>query len=238
MTTPSASPASAATGAATTGPARPDARMLERRRHAMVLELFASRRVRNARILGALRRVPREVFLPEARWNDAYDLDAGWPSIASMAMMLEAARLERWHRVLEAGTGDGYGTALLLELGTEVFSIDTDAGSVRSAAGCLMRLGYEPAHLRDHDPREGWPEHGPFDAIVIPDVVDEVPTGVVAQLAPGGRLVAWMRRDDGPARLVVYARSESEDEFDLDYAVWHRVVPTTEHEGDDARGRP
>lgn len=217
-----------------TGPARPDARSLERRRHAMVLELFASRWVRNARILGALRRVPREEFLPEDRWDEAYDLDAGAPSIAALATMLEAARLERWHRVLEAGTGDGYGTALLLELGAEVFSIDADGDAVRRAAGRLMRQGYEHAHLRDLDPRGGWPEHGPFDAIVIPDIVDDVSTGLVAQLAPGGRLVAWMRRGDGPARLVVYARSESEDAFDLDYAVWHRVGPSVGHE---ARGR-
>lgn len=222
---------------ASTTSTRPDARALERRRHAMVLELFASRRVRNARILGALRRIPREEFLPTERWSDAYELDAGWPSLASLAMMLDAAGLERWHRVLEAGTGDGYGTALLLELGTEVFSIDRDTDRVRSAAARLLRLGYEHAHLRDLDPREGWPEHGPFDAIVIPDVVDDIATGMVAQLAPGGRLVAWMRRTDGAPRLVVYARSEDEDAFEVDYAVWHRVAAPTRRDTEEA-GRP
>ena len=144
---------------------------------------------------GALIEVPRHLFVPlqlaGAAYQDAplpigFDKTLSQPFIG--ALMLDLLELTPGTRVLEVGTGLGYQAAVMAELGAEVFSVEvveefTEAAGVRFAA-----LGYTIA-VRAGDGTRGWPEHAPFDAILVTAAAPEPPEKLVEQLAPGGRMV-------------------------------------------------
>jgi protein-L-isoaspartate(D-aspartate) O-methyltransferase len=92
-------------------------------------------------------------------------------------------------KVLEVGTGSGYQTAVLAELGAQVYTIEIIAALAAEAAGRLARLGYDGVHSRLGDGYHGWVEAAPFDAVIVTAAADEVPPPLVEQLRPGGRLV-------------------------------------------------
>jgi protein-L-isoaspartate(D-aspartate) O-methyltransferase len=161
----------------------------------MVAEQIAARDVRDPRVIAAMHVVPRHQLAPPAVRDRAYQdgpmlLDHG-QTISQpyvVAAMTEAAEVGPGARVLEIGTGSGYQTAVLCALGAEVWSVEIVEPLARAAAAALARLGYTP-HLRIGDGRAGWPEAAPFDAIVVTAAPAELPPALVAQLAPGGRLV-------------------------------------------------
>jgi len=164
-------------------------------RERMVVEQIEARGVRDAAVLSAMRRVPRHRFMPEDVRPRAY-LDGAAPighqqTISQpwiVASMTEQLELRQGARVLEVGTGSGYQAAVLAEMGAEVYSIEIVEPLAERASTILADLGYENVHVRAGDGYRGWPEAAPFDAIIVTAAPDHVPTPLVDQLAPGGRM--------------------------------------------------
>jgi len=165
-------------------------------RERMVREQIADRGVRDARVLAAMRKVPRHFFVPQDALPAAY-LDQPLPighgqTISQpyiVAFMSEALELKPQDRVLEIGTGSGYQAAVLAELAREVYSIEIVEPLGKEAAARLKDLGYERVNLRIGDGYRGWPEAAPFDAIIVTAAPDHVPPALVEQLRKGGRMV-------------------------------------------------
>jgi protein-L-isoaspartate(D-aspartate) O-methyltransferase len=162
----------------------------------MVAEQIRARGVRDPRVLEALTRVPRASFVPEAQRHEAHEdrpIPIGHGQTISqpyiVGYMTEALQLEPTHRVLEVGTGCGYQTAVLAEIGSEVFSIELIPELGERARQTLAQLHYENVHLRVGNGYEGWPEHAPYDRILVAAAADEVPPSLVEQLTDGGILV-------------------------------------------------
>lgn len=165
-------------------------------RRTMVQQQIEARGVRDPRVLEAMRAVPRHRFvLPD--WQDrAYD-DTPLPIAAGqtisqpyiVAVMTEAARLEADAVVLEVGTGSGYQAAVLSPLVRQVYSVEVVPELARTSAALLADLGYGNVTVREGDGYAGWPEHAPFDAIIVTAAPPEVPAALREQLKVGGRLV-------------------------------------------------
>jgi protein-L-isoaspartate(D-aspartate) O-methyltransferase len=162
----------------------------------MVAEQIRARGVRDDRVLDAMRRVPREQFLPPEVRVDAYGdhpVPIGHGQTISqpyiVGYMTEALRLEPAHRVLEIGAGCGYQTAVLAEIVRQVYAIELIPELAARAAQTLEALGYGNAHVRPGDGYEGWPDHAPYDRIIDAAAADAVPPALVEQLADSGILV-------------------------------------------------
>jgi S-adenosylmethionine synthetase len=148
------------------------------------------------RVMAAMARVPRHAFAPE-RYRDAayvnaplpigYDQTISQPFI--VALMTELADLDENSRVLEIGTGSGYQAAVAAELAREVYSIEIVEPLAKSAEEALRRSGYANVTVRAGDGYRGWPEHAPFDAVIVTAGAERVPPALVEQLKPGGRMV-------------------------------------------------
>lgn len=171
-------------------------------REQMVRTQIEARGVRDPRVLDAMRRVPRERFVPAAVARDAYadsPLPIGQRQTISqpyiVAFMSEAARVEPEHVVLEIGTGSGYQAAVLGELAKHVYTIEVIADLAAGATAVLQDLGYDNVTVRHGDGYLGWPEHAPFDAIVVTAAPPEVPEALRQQLQVGGRMVVPVGTD-------------------------------------------
>lgn len=163
----------------------------ERRR--MVAEQIRGRDIRDARVLTAMERVPRHLFIPEQLRHEAYDdhpVSIGHGQTISqpyiVGFMSEALELRPEHRVLEIGTGSGYQAAILGELAGEVYTIEIVDPLAESARATIARLGYKNVHVRAGNGYAGWPEHAPFDRIIVTAAPDDVPPALVEQLKVGG----------------------------------------------------
>jgi len=152
--------------------------------------------IRDPRVLAAMGAVPREHFVP-ARYRDAAYYDGALPIGADqtisqpfiVAHMSELLALSGSERVLEIGTGSGYQAALLSLLAQEVYTVERIAALAESAAARLEALGYSQVHFHAGDGSLGWPEHAPYDGILVTCGGPEIPPPLIEQLAPGGRLV-------------------------------------------------
>lgn len=166
------------------------------RQSEMVERQIHGRGIRDAEVLAALARVPREAFVPDEYQDEAFTdgpLPIGYGQTISqpyiVAAMTELLRLTHASRVLEIGTGSGYQAAILAELTAEVYSIETIPELCKQARQRLARLGYHNVQVRCGDGYGGWPEHAPYDAIIVTAAPDHIPQPLVAQLADGGRMV-------------------------------------------------
>src|SRR5208337_2506780 len=169
---------------------------LDEQRARMVDEQLRSRGIRDARVLAAMGKVPREEFIASENFNDAYGdhpvpIGAGQtvsqPYI--VAAMVEALELQPADHVLEVGTGTGYEAAILGELAAEVWTIERHEELANKAREILARLGYANVHIVYGDGSLGLPEHAPFQGILVAAAAPRIPESLVAQLADGGRLV-------------------------------------------------
>jgi protein-L-isoaspartate(D-aspartate) O-methyltransferase len=166
-------------------------------REALVREVAARGHVQSDRVLDAMRRVPRHLFVPGASLEDAYR-DAPLPigegqtisQPAVVGWMSHALELEGGERVLEIGTGSGYQAAVLAELAREVYSIEVVRSLGEAARERLRSLGHDHVHVRVGDGYAGWPDQAPFDRILLTAAPPEVPKALLDQLADGGVLVA------------------------------------------------
>ncbi len=150
----------------------------------------------DARVLAAMGKVPRHEFVPVLQRRAAYrnrPLTIGSGQTISqpyiVALMTDLLDLEPDDKVLEIGTGCGYQAAVLAELAKDVYTIEIVESLGRNAAATLKRLGYTNVHPKIGDGYKGWPEHAPFDAIIVTAAPDHVPPALIEQLKPGGRLV-------------------------------------------------
>ncbi len=165
-------------------------------RRRMVREQIVSGGVRDPRVLAAMERVPRHLFVGPGMESQAYEdrpLPIGEGQTISqpliVAMMTEALQLAGDERVLEIGTGSGYQAAILAELAREVYTIERYAGLSHRARRALYRARYENVRLRVGDGTLGWPEEAPFDGIIVTAGGPRVPLSLTEQLADGGCLV-------------------------------------------------
>ncbi|MCL6482249.1 MAG: protein-L-isoaspartate(D-aspartate) O-methyltransferase [Firmicutes bacterium] len=172
-----------------------------RQREVLVAQLASERwtggePVRNARVLEALRRVPRHRLVPPGQRRHAYEdrpLPIGYGQTISqpyvVARMTELLDPQPTDRVLEVGTGSGYQAAVLAELVAEVFTVEIIEPLGRQAEQRLHELGYTNIRVRIGDGYAGWPEQAPFDAIIVTAAPDHIPEPLLEQLKPGGRMV-------------------------------------------------
>jgi protein-L-isoaspartate(D-aspartate) O-methyltransferase len=165
-------------------------------RRAMVERDLRGRGIADDRVLEALGRVPRERFVSAEMAATAYadqPLPIGQGQTISqpyiVALMTELARPTPESRALDVGTGSGYQAAVLAELCAEVYSVEILAPLAAAADARLKHLGYRNITVRQGDGYRGWPEHAPFDLIIVAAAPDRVPPPLIDQLAPGGRLV-------------------------------------------------
>ena len=165
-------------------------------RERMVDQQIKARGVVDPRVLAAMRKVPRHLFIPPHLWDQAYNdypLPIGEDQTISqpyiVALMTELLEIRETDRVLEVGTGSGYQAAILAELAAAVLSIDRVGGLAEQARQVLDSLGYTNVQIRVGDGTLGWPEEMPFDAIIVTAGAPKVPRPLTEQLAPGGRLV-------------------------------------------------
>jgi len=170
----------------------------EHEREHMVAQQLEARGVRDPRVLDAMRRVPRHRFVPPELRDSAYEdtpLPIGERQTISqpymVALMSEVLALSRPEpRVLEIGTGSGYQTAVLAEMGAHVVSIERIPELAVRARGLLTELGYgDRVRVVVGDGTLGWPEDAPYDAIIVTAGAPQIPRPLVAQLAPDGCLV-------------------------------------------------
>jgi protein-L-isoaspartate(D-aspartate) O-methyltransferase len=184
-------------------------------REQMVERQIVGRGVLDPAVLSAMRRVPREAFVPPHLARRAYadqPLPIGEGQTISqpyiVAMMTEAVRLRPGDRVLEIGTGSGYAAAILAEIVAEVFTVERLPRLAESARLRLAHLRYTNVQVRQGDGSEGWLEHAPFDAIVVTAGGPEVPPSLLKQLAVGGRLVMPVGSSPLVQQLVRVVRTD------------------------------
>jgi protein-L-isoaspartate(D-aspartate) O-methyltransferase len=170
-------------------------RFLEARRRMLLRDLMG-RDITDLSVLRAMGRVPRQMFVRPEDEDLAYadhPLPIGYDQTISqpyiVALMTQLARARPESRALDIGTGSGYQAAVLAEICKEVYSIEIIQPLAESAARRLAELGYTNVHVRHGDGYRGWPEHAPFDVIIVAAAPDHVPQPLIEQLAPGGRLV-------------------------------------------------
>lgn len=168
----------------------------KRIREKMVATQIEARGIHDQRVLEAMRKIPRHLFVSEALQDQAYGdfpLPIGEGQTISqpyiVAEMTQALELAKDDRVLELGTGSGYQAAILAELAFRVYTIERIRELFMRARKLLDQLGYHNVVARCSDGTLGWPDESPFDAIIVTAGAPEVPEKLVQQLTMGGRLV-------------------------------------------------
>jgi len=167
---------------------------LERVRQSLLNSL--DREIADNRVVDAMRRVPREAFVPQEQYHAAYDdrpLSIGFGQTISqpfiVALMVQALELRGDEKVLELGTGSGYEAAILAELAQKVVTVECIPELAESAKQVLDKLGYSNIEVHVAGRTLGWPEGAPYDAIVVSAGAPTVPQVLVEQLTWSGRLV-------------------------------------------------
>jgi len=165
-------------------------------RERMVTDQIADRDVRDEKVLAAMRKVPRHLFVLESYLDAAYDdspLPIGYGQTISqpyiVALMTELAGVSKGAKVLEVGTGSGYQAAVLAEIVNKVYTIEIIKELGKSAQERLKRLGYTNIEVKIGDGYYGWEEYAPFDAIIVTAAAEHIPPPLIKQLKDGGKMV-------------------------------------------------
>lgn len=203
----------------------------------MIRYQLISRGIHDPAVLQAMQEVPREEFVDERMKEHAYE-DRPLPILQGqtisqpyiVAYMTEALELEAANRVLEIGTGSGYAAAVLSRIVTTVHTVERLAGLAHNARKRLNMLGYENIHVYEGDGSLGWPEHAPYDAIVVTAAAPDVPGALLEQLAIKGRLVIPVGLSTD-FQMLVRMRRISENRFSREDLCGVRFVPLIGAEG-------
>jgi protein-L-isoaspartate(D-aspartate) O-methyltransferase len=182
----------------------------------MVEHLRAHYGIKDERVLDAMNRAPRHLFVPQALQSQAYK-DNALPIAARqtisqpfiVARMTELLELKGNERVLEIGSGSGYQTSVLALVARKVFAIERIPELASDAKALLLSLGYRNISFKTADGTEGWPAYAPFDAILVAAGGPEIPKPLVEQLVLGGRMVIPIGRDQKSQILVRVTRTET-----------------------------
>ena len=203
----------------------------------MVERNIVARGVRDDLVLEAMRKVPRELFLPKILREFAYEDSslpiAGEQTISQpyiVAFMAEALMLKGGEKVLEIGAGSGYAAAVLSEIAANVYTVERLGQLADKAAAMLADLGYDNVHVLHADGTRGWPEHAPYDAIVVAAGAPQVPESLKQQLKLGGRLVIPVGTDQRSQELVRVVRV-SKNEYRSEDIADVRFVPLIGEQG-------
>lgn len=201
-------------------------------RRVMVRTQLEQRDITSPRVLEAMRTVPRHEFVPEALRERSYEdtaLPIGHGQTISqpyiVALMTQHLAPEPNDRVLEIGTGSGYQTAVLSRLVKEVYSVEIVEPLARQAAADLQRLGFNNVHVNADDGYKGWPEHAPFDSIIVTCAPDHVPQPLVEQLREGGRMAIPVGERGRVQKFYLFRKKEGQLEQQQVLAV--QFVPMT-----------
>jgi protein-L-isoaspartate(D-aspartate) O-methyltransferase len=188
-------------------------RVAERER--MVRHQIEQREVQDPNVLRAMRVVPRHAFVPDVQQAHAYEdrpLYIGYGQTISqpyiVAFMTEALRLDPNSVVLEIGTGSGYQAAVCAETARAVYTIEIVEPLATAAAKRLETLGYPNVWVRAGDGYYGWPEKGPFDAIIGTAAAEEIPAPLIEQLKKGGRMILPVGGPLGFQYLILVTKDE------------------------------
>jgi protein-L-isoaspartate(D-aspartate) O-methyltransferase len=209
----------------------------QRLREDMVEDQLAARGIRDLRVLDAMREVPRERFVPSELLHHAYadgPLPIGEGQTISqpfvVALMIEALELTAADRALDIGTGSGYAAAVKCRPAAEVYTVERHRNLADSARQRCEELGYDNIEVLYADGTLGWPEHAPYDAIVVGAGGPSVPRSLRQQLAIGGRLVIPIGASEHTQELV-RVRRRGEEDFVEDGLGGVRFVPLLGAEG-------
>lgn len=210
----------------------PQAGSFEEERMRMVKYDIEGRGIKDKRVLDAMSKIPRHLFVDDSYRRYAYSdhplpIEAGQtisqPYI--VALMTEALKLQATDRVLEIGTGSGYQAAVLGEIVKEVYSIEIKKVLAESSAKLLKELGYKNIKVKYGDGYFGWKEFAPFDAIIITAAANRVPQPLIEQLKEGGRLVVPLVEADYYQVLTVFRKKK--DNILKENMIPVRFVPMT-----------
>jgi len=205
-------------------------KMYDKMRNKMVEDQIEKRGVSDSKVLNAMRNVPRHEFVPDHLKKYAYadeplpigeDQTISQPYI--VAYMTEYLNLEAGHKVLEIGTGSGYQAAVLAEIIDTVYTIEIVDVLATKANQTLERLGYENIFVKGGDGYKGWPEHAPFDAIIITAAPTKIPQPLLQQLKIGGHMILPL--GDYSQELVLIEKRK--DDYKQEKLLPVRFVPMT-----------
>ena len=210
---------------------------MEDRRKRMVANQIEGRGLRDPAVLAAMGTVPREAFVSEQYRDYAYD-DGPLPILEGqtisqpyvVALMIEMLKLKPGDRVLEIGTGSGYAAAVLSRIAGEVYTVERLETLVHFARKNLAHLAYDNVQVHYGDGTLGWPEHAPYDGIIVAAGGPKVPQALKDQLLHGGRLVLPVGKEQRSQRLVRLTRL-SDNEFEREELSHVRFVPLIGKQG-------
>jgi len=204
---------------------------MNRERQAMIEMLRSVYRIEDQRVLEAMQKVRRHLYIPEEyRVQDSpygdhpcaigYNQTISQPYI--VAYMTQWLNIQPGEKVLEIGTGSGYQAAILAEMGAEVYSIEIIPELAEHAKKALRSEGYDRVHIRTGDGYKGWPEQAPFDAVIAACAPQELPEALVNQLQENGRMILPLG-EQFSQRLIILRKKEGRVQMENDLPV--RFVP-------------
>jgi len=204
-------------------------------RERMVKKQIRARGVSDAKVLAAMEKVERHLFVPEGYLYKAYDdgpLPIGEGQTISqpyiVAFMTEVLKLDGSEKVLEVGTGSGYQAAILAELTKEVYSIEVIKILGERSKKLLEKLGYKNLHVKVGDGYKGWKEHAPFDAIIVTCAPTHVPEALKEQLAEGGIMIIPVGQRHAQELVLL---TKKKGKLTKKGVISVRFVPMTDGEG-------
>ncbi len=198
-----------------------------------LVETLVQKGITDKRVLEAIRKIPRHLFLNSSFEDFAYQ-DKAFPIAAgqtisqpyTVAFQTQALEIKPGDKILEIGTGSGYQTAVLFHMGAKVYSVERQNELFKVTSVLLPKLGIRPKHLSFGDGYKGLPNHAPFDGIIVTAGAPEIPKALMAQLKIGGRLVIPVGVDTQEMILLI---RKSETQFEKHELGAFRFVPLIEN---------
>lgn len=195
-------------------------------------DIVAAKGIDDEKVLNAIRNIPRHLFMDSSFEDHAYQ-DKPFPIAAdqtisqpyTVAFQTELLQVSKGSTVLEIGTGSGYQTAVLCELGAKVYTIERQQELFKKTKLFLNKLGYRPKYMAFGDGYKGLPEYAPFDRIIVTAGAPQVPKPLLSQLKVGGRMVIPVGKD---LQVMTLFERKSENEFNRTELGEFRFVPLLE----------